>query len=95
MESSVYRSCANYGAETLGVEMRGNYYEHAGALRDMVPNHLFQMLSLITMEPPASFSADNIQAEKSKALHAVQMLTPEQVLHQAVRGQYGPGKIDV
>lgn len=81
-------------AETLGVEKRGSYYEHAGALRDMVPNHLFQMLSLITMEPPSSFSADNIQAEKEKVLRAVQILTPEQVLSQAIRGQYGPGKID-
>ena len=80
-------------AETLGVEMRGNYYEHAGALRDMIPNHLFQMLSLITMDPPASFSSDNIQAEKTKVLRAVQILTPEQVLTQTVRGQYGPGKI--
>ncbi len=81
-------------SETLGVELRGGYYEQAGALRDMVPNHLFQMLSLMTMEPPASFSAENIQIEKTKVLNAVQMLTPEQVLTQAVRGQYGPGKIN-
>ena len=81
-------------AETLGVESRGNYYEHAGALRDMVPNHLFQMLSLITMEPPSSFSSENIRAEKTKALHAIQTLSPQQVLAQTVRGQYGPGKVD-
>ncbi|MEO7045817.1 MAG: glucose-6-phosphate dehydrogenase, partial [Ferruginibacter sp.] len=81
-------------AETLGVELRGGYYEHAGALRDMVPNHIFQMLSLITMEPPLSFSADHIHAEKSKVLHAVQMLTPENVLSHAVRAQYGPGKMN-
>ncbi len=81
-------------AETLGVELRGNYYEQAGALRDMVPNHLFQVLSLITMEPPSSFSADFIRAEKLKALRAVQVLTPEQVFSQVVRGQYGPGKIN-
>jgi glucose-6-phosphate 1-dehydrogenase len=81
-------------AEVLGVEKRGKYYEHAGALRDMVPNHLFQMLSLITMEPPASFSAANIQEEKTKALRAVHIPTPEQVLTQAVRGQYGSGKIN-
>jgi glucose-6-phosphate 1-dehydrogenase len=80
-------------AETLGVELRGDYYEHAGALRDMVPNHLLQMLSLITLEPPSSFSAENIQAEKTKALRAVQVLMPEQVLSRAVRGQYGAGKI--
>lgn len=81
-------------AEVLGVELRGSYYEHAGALRDMVPNHLFQMLSLITMEPPSSFSADNVRAEKSKVLRAIQIFTPEQVLSQAIRGQYGPGKIN-
>lgn len=80
-------------AEVLGVEARGNYYEHAGALRDMVPNHLFQMLSLITMEPPSTFSAENFLAEKTKVLKAVKMLTPEQVLSRMVRGQYGPGKI--
>jgi glucose-6-phosphate 1-dehydrogenase len=81
-------------AEVLGVELRGDYYEHAGALRDMVPNHLFQMLSLIAMEPPSSFNAENIQAEKTKVLHTIQQLTPEQVFSQAVRGQYGPGKIN-
>ncbi|HEX4045834.1 MAG TPA: glucose-6-phosphate dehydrogenase [Gammaproteobacteria bacterium] len=81
-------------AEILGVELRGNYYERAGALRDMIPNHLFQMLSLITMEPPSAFSADYIRAEKEKVLRAVQIPTPEQVLSRAVRGQYGPGKID-
>jgi glucose-6-phosphate 1-dehydrogenase len=81
-------------AETLGVELRGGYYEHAGALRDMVPNHIFQMLSLITMEPPLSFSADHIHDEKIKALHSIQLLTPEHVLSNAVRGQYGPGKIN-
>lgn len=80
-------------AETLGVELRGAYYEKAGALRDMVPNHLFQILSLITMEPPVSFSADYIRDEKEKAMHAVQIFTPEQVFLQAVRGQYGPGII--
>ncbi len=81
-------------AETLGVELRGGYYEHAGALRDMLPNHLFQMLSLITMEPPSSFSADCIRSEKTKVLRAIQIPTPEQVLFNAVRGQYGPGKIN-
>lgn len=80
-------------AETLGVEQRGSYYEHAGALRDMIASHAFQMLSLIVMEPPSSFSQKNIDAEKLKALRAVQILTPEQVLSQTVRGQYGPGKI--
>jgi glucose-6-phosphate 1-dehydrogenase len=81
-------------AETLGVELRGSYYEQTGALRDMVPNHILQMLSLITMEPPLSFSADHIHDEKAKVLHAVQALTPEHVLSNAVRGQYGPGNIN-
>jgi glucose-6-phosphate 1-dehydrogenase len=81
-------------AETLGIEARGAYYEHAGALRDMVPNHILQLISLITMEPPVAFSADYIQNEKSKVLHSIQIFTPEQVLHQAVRGQYGPGVIN-
>lgn len=81
-------------AETLGVELRGAYYEHAGALRDMVPNHILQMLSLIAMEPPISFAAEYIGDEKTKVLHAVQMLSPEQVLQRAVRGQYDSGKIN-
>lgn len=81
-------------AETLGVELRGAYYERAGALRDMVPNHLFQVLSLITMEPPVSFNGKYIRDEKAKVLHAIQCLTPEQVFLQAIRGQYGPGIIE-
>ena len=81
-------------AETLGVEERSTYYEHAGALRDMMPNHLFQMLSLITMEPPSSFESDHIQDEKEKALSSIQIMTPEQVLQNTVRGQYGAGEID-
>ncbi|MBY0544526.1 MAG: glucose-6-phosphate dehydrogenase [Gammaproteobacteria bacterium] len=80
-------------AETIGIGLRGAYYEKAGALRDMVPNHILQLLSLITMEPPVAFTADYIQDEKSKVLHAIQVFTPEQVLHQAVRGQYGSGKM--
>ncbi len=75
-------------AETLGVELRGAYYEHAGALRDMVPNHLLQMLSLIAMEPPISFSAQHIRDEKAKVLNSIPVYTPEQVLQRAVRGQY-------
>lgn len=81
-------------AETLGVESRGAYYEKAGALRDMVPNHILSMLSLIAMEPPTSFSANNIREEKAKILNAVQIPKPEQVLNRAVRGQYGPGTIE-
>ncbi|HUD46925.1 MAG TPA: glucose-6-phosphate dehydrogenase [Candidatus Baltobacteraceae bacterium] len=79
--------------ETVGVEQRGGYYETAGALRDMVPNHLFQLVSLTAMEPPISFHADAVRDEQAKALHAIQIPTPEEVLTMAVRGQYGEGKI--
>ncbi len=81
-------------AETLGVELRGNYYEKTGALRDMIPNHLLQMLSLITMEPPLSFSAKEIHAEKMKVLEAIQLTKQNDVLQNAVRGQYGPGEVN-
>jgi len=78
-------------AETVGVEQRGGYYDTAGALRDMVPNHLFQLVSLTAMEPPISFDADAVRDEQAKVLHALQPLTPEEVLSETVRGQYGEG----
>ena len=78
-------------AETVGVEHRGGYYETSGALRDMVPNHLFQLLSLTAMEPPISFDADAVRDKQAEVLHAVQALSPEEVLTSAVRGQYGEG----
>ena len=81
-------------AEALGVEGRGGYYEEAGALRDMVPNHIFQLISLVALEPPISFDADAVRDEQSKVLRAVQPMTPEDVLKKAVRGQYGAGRID-
>ena len=81
-------------AETVGVERRGAYYETAGALRDMVPNHLFQLLSLTTMEPPVSFEADAVRDEQTKVLSAVQIPTPEDVLSKMARGQYGEGIVD-
>jgi glucose-6-phosphate 1-dehydrogenase len=81
-------------AEELGVELRGGYYEHAGALRDMVPNHIFQLITLTAMEPPISFEADEVHDEQTKVLRAIQQLSPERVLDQAVRGQYGEGTID-
>jgi glucose-6-phosphate 1-dehydrogenase len=81
-------------SETLGVEHRGRYYEEAGALRDMVPNHLFQLLALIAMEPPTSFEADAVRGEKAKILQAIQPLSPEEVLTRTVRGQYGEGTLD-
>jgi glucose-6-phosphate 1-dehydrogenase len=80
-------------AEELGVERRGGYYEHAGALRDMVPNHILQLLTLTSMEPPISFGADAVRDEQAKILHAIQPPTPEEVLTRAVRGQYGDGSV--
>ncbi|MEJ7861102.1 MAG: glucose-6-phosphate dehydrogenase [Pyrinomonadaceae bacterium] len=81
-------------AEKLGVEQRGGYYDTAGALRDMIPNHIFQLITLTAMEPPVSFEADAVRDEQAKILHAIQPFTPEGVLHEAVRGQYGAGQID-
>lgn len=78
-------------AETIGVEQRGGFYETAGALRDMVPNHLFQLLSLTAMEPPISFDADAVRDKQAEILHAVQVLNPEDVATTAVRGQYAEG----
>ncbi|MFN8007116.1 MAG: glucose-6-phosphate dehydrogenase [Terriglobia bacterium] len=78
-------------AETVGVETRGNYYETSGALRDMVPNHLFQLMTLTAMEPPISFQADAVRDEQAKILRAIQPLNPEDVLSKTVRGQYGGG----
>ncbi len=78
-------------AESVGVEGRGAYYEHAGVVRDMVQNHMFQMLAYLCMEPPSSFAADAVRNEKSKLLDAVRIMTPEDVARDAVRGQYGPG----
>jgi glucose-6-phosphate 1-dehydrogenase len=78
-------------AETVGVELRGGYFDGAGTLRDMVPNHMMQLISLTAMEPPSSFSADAVRDEQAKVLHAIQPLSSEDVLHQSVRGQYGEG----
>ena len=77
-------------AETVGVEHRGGYYETSGALRDMVPNHLFQLMSLVAMEPPISFEADAVRDKQAEVLRAVQPPTPEEVVTKMVRGQYGP-----
>jgi glucose-6-phosphate 1-dehydrogenase len=78
-------------AETVGIEHRGGFYETAGALRDMVPNHLFQLLTMTAMEPPISFDADEVRNKQAEVLHAIQPLTPEEVLTNMVRGQYGGG----
>jgi glucose-6-phosphate 1-dehydrogenase len=79
-------------SETVGVEGRGNYYDRTGVLRDMIQNHMLQMLAYVMMEPPASFRADAIRNEKAKLLGAIRLLKPEEVRHHAVRGQYGPGR---
>ena len=81
-------------AETVGVEHRGGFYETAGALRDMVPNHLFQLLTMTAMEPPISFDADQVRNKQAEVLHAIQPLNPEDVLKNMVRGQYGAGTVD-
>jgi glucose-6-phosphate 1-dehydrogenase len=81
-------------AETVGVEHRGAYYDHAGALRDMVQNHLMQLLCLVAMEPMVSFEADEIRNKKVDVLHAARAIHREAVPQCAVRGQYGPGRAD-
>lgn len=81
-------------AETVGVERRGKFYENTGALRDMVPNHMFQLLAMTAMEAPSSFGADAVRSEKEKVIESVRVCTPEDVKCMAVRGQYGPGALD-
>ncbi|MEH2006141.1 glucose-6-phosphate dehydrogenase [Nostoc sp.] len=80
-------------AETVGVEGRGNFYEGTGAVRDMLQNHLFQLLAMTAMEPPISFSADEVRDEKSKLLKSIVPLTAEAVQTHTVRGQYDAGTI--
>jgi glucose-6-phosphate 1-dehydrogenase len=80
-------------AETLGVEQRGDYYDRTGALRDMVPNHIAQLVTLTAMEPPISFDADAVRDEQTKILKAIQPPLCEDVEQCAVRGQYGPGTL--
>ncbi|MBA5874400.1 MAG: glucose-6-phosphate dehydrogenase [Nitrospira sp. CR1.2] len=81
-------------AESLGVEHRGRYYEQAGALRDMVPNHLLQLLCFLAMEPPNSFAADAVRDEKAKVLRGVVPLNSLDVLRYVAFGQYGPGTVE-
>ena len=80
-------------AEAIGVEGRGGYYETAGVLRDMIQNHVFQVLSLVAMEPPISLSANAVRDEKIKAMQAVRPIPVEAVAEYVVRGQYGPGSV--
>jgi glucose-6-phosphate 1-dehydrogenase len=82
-------------AETLGVESRASFYEETGALRDMVANHLLQLLTLTAMEPPVAFDANSVREEKVKLLRAIRPLTnAKDVATHTVRGQYGPGTIN-
>ncbi len=78
-------------AEQVGVEERGGYYESAGALKDMIQNHLLQILCMVAMEAPISFNAEEIRNRKVDVLRAVRRIKPEEVHHYAVRGQYGEG----
>lgn len=81
-------------AETVGVEGRGGFYEKAGNLRDMVPNHIFQLLSFIAMEAPTCFDADVIRTKKSELISSIRPISYEDVHTNVVRGQYGEGEID-
>ena len=81
-------------SETVGVEGRGAYYEEAGALRDMVQNHMLQLLTLTAMEPPVALDADSIRDEKVKVLRSLRPLGTQDIESQVVRGQYGSGAID-
>jgi glucose-6-phosphate 1-dehydrogenase len=80
-------------AESVGIEGRGNYYEQAGAVRDMVQNHMMQLLTLTAMEPPVSYQADAVRDEKVKVLRAIRPVATEDVARATVRGQYGPGTL--
>jgi glucose-6-phosphate 1-dehydrogenase len=80
-------------AESIGVEGRGSYYQEAGALADMIQNHLLQVMATIAMEPSATFHADAVRDERSKLLRAIRAMTPEQVSTNAVAGQYGPARV--
>ncbi len=81
-------------AETVGVEGRGGYYDHSGALRDMVQNHILQLLCLLAMESPVSLEADAVRDEKLKILRALRRIAPHEVHNLSVRGQYTHGAID-
>jgi glucose-6-phosphate 1-dehydrogenase len=80
-------------AESIGVEGRGAYYQEAGALRDMIQNHLLQVMATVAMEPPAVFEADAVRDERAKLLRSVRILKHEDVATHAVAGQYGPAQI--
>ena len=80
-------------AESIGVEGRGAYYQEAGTLRDMIQNHLLQVMATISMEPPAHYTSNSVRDERSKLLRSIRILKPEEVALNAVAGQYGPARI--
>ena len=80
-------------AESIGVEGRGAYYQEAGALRDMIQNHLVQVMATVAMEPSASFRADSVRDERSKLLRSIRVMKPAEALENSVPGQYGPASI--
>ena len=80
-------------AESIGVEGRGAYYQEAGALRDMVQNHLLQVMATVAMEPSAAFSADAVRDERAKLLRSIQVMKPEEIAANTVPGQYGGGRV--
>ncbi|MCO6461415.1 MAG: glucose-6-phosphate dehydrogenase [Saprospiraceae bacterium] len=79
--------------EKVGLEGRGGYYDNSGALRDMIQNHMLQLMCMIAMEPPISFAADEIRNKKADVLHAVRKYSEQEVFQYTARGQYGAGKI--
>lgn len=81
-------------AETVGVETRGDYYEKSGAIRDMVQNHMLQLLALIAMEPPVNLEAESIRDEKVKIFRSLKTMTTDQILENVIRGQYGTGMVN-
>lgn len=81
-------------AETVGVETRGDYYEKSGAIRDMVQNHMLQLLALIAMEPPVNLEAESIRDEKVKVFRSLKTMTPDQIQENVIRGQYGTSMVN-
>ena len=81
-------------AESIGIENRGKFYEEAGVLRDIIQNHVLQLLCLVAMEPPVAFDPNAVRDEKVKVLRSIQPQTAEEILRDSVRGQYGPGAVD-
>ena len=88
---AIFKISKLHPVKILGVEERGRYYENSGALRDMVQNHLMQMVALLAMEPPIALTPKEIRSEKVRALRSLRPLTKEDVHTNFVRGQYGAG----